>query len=191
MCGRARLAAEPEDIAELLGVAVGALPTIPRKQEINPDDAMVVMAGGRVSTMRYGFHGRDALVFNARSETAFDRVLFQEAMHERRCIVVIDGFFEWDAARRKQLLATADAAPFALAGLYDPEQERCVVLTQPARPPVKAAHGRMPVFLPRTAFAAWLAGDGGVAHDVLDEARTYTPPLVVRDVSKQLSLFGT
>jgi putative SOS response-associated peptidase YedK len=49
---------------------------------------------------------------------------FREAYRKRRCIVPVDGFFEWKAikgARAKQPYAIAmkDGSPFGIAGLWE------------------------------------------------------------------------
>jgi putative SOS response-associated peptidase YedK len=50
--------------------------------------------------------------------------MFRDAYARRRCIVPVDGFFEWRAikgARAKQPYAIAmkDGSPFGLAGLWE------------------------------------------------------------------------
>jgi putative SOS response-associated peptidase YedK len=50
--------------------------------------------------------------------------MFRDAYAQRRCIVRVDGFFEWRAikgARAKQPYAIAmkDGSPFGLAGLWE------------------------------------------------------------------------
>ena len=61
---------------------------------------------------------------NAKAETVDRLPMFREAYRKRRCIVPIDGFFEWMAvkgAKVKQPYAIAmkDRSPFGLAGLWE------------------------------------------------------------------------
>ena len=61
---------------------------------------------------------------NAKAESVSKLPTFREAYAQRRCIVPIDGFFEWRAikgARAKQPYAIAmkDGSPFGLAGLWE------------------------------------------------------------------------
>ena len=61
---------------------------------------------------------------NAKAETVARLPMFREAYAFRRCIVPVDGFFEWRAirgARAKQPYAIAmrDGSPFGLAGLWE------------------------------------------------------------------------
>ena len=61
---------------------------------------------------------------NAKGETAAKLPMFREAFARRRCILPIDGFYEWRAikgAKVKQPYAIAmkDRSPFGLAGLWE------------------------------------------------------------------------
>src|SRR5688572_29540328 len=57
---------------------------------------------------------------NARAETVDTSGMFRKAFEKRRCLIAVDGFFEWKAmaAKKKQPYAIAmpDGRPFALAG---------------------------------------------------------------------------
>jgi putative SOS response-associated peptidase YedK len=61
---------------------------------------------------------------NAKAESVSRLPMFKDAYALRRCIVPVDGFFEWRAikgARAKQPYAIAmkDGSPFGLAGLFE------------------------------------------------------------------------
>src|SRR5262249_59349386 len=61
---------------------------------------------------------------NAKAETVARLPMFRDAYRLRRCILPVDGFFEWRAirgARAKQPYAIAmkDGSPFGLAGLWE------------------------------------------------------------------------
>jgi putative SOS response-associated peptidase YedK len=61
---------------------------------------------------------------NAKAESIARLPMFRDAYAQRRCIVPVDGFFEWRAikgARTKQPYAIAmkDGSPFGLAGLWE------------------------------------------------------------------------
>ena len=50
--------------------------------------------------------------------------MFREAYRKRRCIVPIDGFFEWMAIKGSKVkqpyaIAMKDRSPFGLAGLWE------------------------------------------------------------------------
>ena len=110
---------------------------------------------------------------NAKGETAAKLPMFREAFARRRCILPIDGFYEWRAikgAKVKQPYAIAmkDRSPFGLAGLWENWKEPATgewirtfcVITVPANEMVSTIHDRMPAILKPGDYDAWLAGDG-------------------------------
>jgi putative SOS response-associated peptidase YedK len=61
---------------------------------------------------------------NAKAETVSRLPTFRDAYAQRRCIVPIDGFFEWRAirsgrAKQPYAIAMKDGSPFGLAGLWE------------------------------------------------------------------------
>jgi putative SOS response-associated peptidase YedK len=60
---------------------------------------------------------------NAKCETVHKLPAFRDAYRRRRCIVPVDGFFEWKAikGRPKQPYAIAmkDGSPFGISGLWE------------------------------------------------------------------------
>jgi len=111
-----------------------------------------------------------ARMINARAETAAQRPAFRAALGRRRCLVVADGFYEWQkAGPRKQpyFVRLRDDRPFGFAGLWEswegPEQaaiESCTILTTEANELVRPIHDRMPVIVAPADYERWL--DPGV-----------------------------
>lgn len=103
---------------------------------------------------------------NARAETLLEKPMFRGLVGGRRCIVPINGFYEWQdlGGRTKQpfYVTARDGELWGLAGLYD-EVERdgeavasFTVVTTAANPLLKPLHERMPVILRREDEAEWL-----------------------------------
>ncbi len=113
-------------------------------------------------------------LINARAESAAEKPAFRAAMRRRRCLVVADGFYEWQPAggpktetvpRAKQpyLIRLHGDRPFGFAGLWEAWEasdhatlETCTILTTAANDLVRSIHDRMPVILPASGYAAWL-----------------------------------
>jgi len=132
-------------------------------------------------------------LINARAETAAEKPAFRAAMRRRRCVVPVDGFYEWlrpapapgTRARPRSVphyFRAADGSLLGIAGLWeewtDPATgevvESCTLLTTEANDDVRPIHHRMPVLLPRDAVAAWLdpaADDGRTLSGLLAPAR--------------------
>jgi len=107
-------------------------------------------------------------VINARGESLAEKPAFRDAYAKRRCIVPIDGFYEWRAVegtKTKQAYAVALASgePMALAGLWEgwraPDGtilRSFAIVTTDANPKLSALHERMPVVLHRDTWPLWL-----------------------------------
>jgi putative SOS response-associated peptidase YedK len=107
-------------------------------------------------------------MINARVETVAERPAFRRAFERFRCLVVADGFYEWQrtAGGPKQAyhITTAERPLFAFAGLWSIWHDdrdgstlrTCTILTTSANPAVAQLHDRMPVILAPAAEAEWL-----------------------------------
>lgn len=96
---------------------------------------------------------------NAKAETLQQRPTFARSFTSRRCLILADGFFEWEsrAGRRyPHYYRLRNHEPFAFAGVYDEEADvrRCVIVTTDANSTVAHVHNRMPVILENA--RAWL-----------------------------------
>jgi putative SOS response-associated peptidase YedK len=97
---------------------------------------------------------------------------FRDAYARRRCILPIDGFFEWKAIRgvtAKQPFAIAmrDGAPFGVAGIWENWRNPVTtewlrtfaVITVPANDLVGQIHDRMPAILAPASYDRWLGDE--------------------------------
>jgi putative SOS response-associated peptidase YedK len=86
-----------------------------------------------------------------------------------RCIVPVDGFFEWKAIKRQKVkqpyaIAMKDDAPFGITGLWDNWKQPTsgewirtfAVITTEANEMVADIHDRMPMILAPGDYARWL-----------------------------------
>jgi putative SOS response-associated peptidase YedK len=105
-------------------------------------------------------------LINARAETVAEKPAFRTALRRRRCLVVADGFYEWQRSGRAKdpyFIRMRDDRPFAFAGLWEswegPDHsvlETCTILTTEPNELVRPIHDRMPVILPPEVYACWL-----------------------------------
>lgn len=114
---------------------------------------------------------RTPLLINARSETIAEKPAFRDALRHRRCLVPVDGFFEWApppegaprrSAKQPYWFRMLNDKPFALAGLWEgasgaDEPPSATLITTEANACVAPVHDRMPVILPSDAYEAWLS----------------------------------
>lgn len=109
--------------------------------------------------------------FNARAETLADKPTFRAPFKNRRCLILIDGFYEWpkkpNKDRRPRHIRFRDRRPMALAGLWDRwtdpttgiPVDSCTIVTTEANELLSSVpHDRMPVILDADAQREWLDG---------------------------------
>jgi putative SOS response-associated peptidase YedK len=106
-------------------------------------------------------------MINARLETAREKPAFRGAFDRFRCLIIADGFYEWQrtgaGVKQPFHITREDAAPFAFAGLwsiwYRPDGEKlrtCTILTRAANSALRELHDRMPVILAPDTEREWL-----------------------------------
>jgi putative SOS response-associated peptidase YedK len=106
---------------------------------------------------------------NARSETAASKPSFRDAFKKRRCLVVADGFYEWNRSgnlKKPYHFTVNHGAPFAMAGLWERWHppgsgtnevvETFTILTTTANDVLSQHHDRMPVILDSEFYDDWL-----------------------------------
>jgi putative SOS response-associated peptidase YedK len=188
MCGRATLTVSVEEIAEVLGTA--PVDIGPPKYNLAPTQPMLIVRERRnhareMVFVRWGLVPHWAKpdeakrigsrCVQARIESAARSPAFREAFRSRRCLVIVDGFYEWktleSGERRPHHVRRDDRKPFAIAGLWaswrspdgGPPLESCAVVTTEAAGPIRALHDRMPLVVAPNVYDAWLAGPAGEA----------------------------
>jgi putative SOS response-associated peptidase YedK len=106
-------------------------------------------------------------MINARGETVAEKPSFRKAFRNHRCLVLADGFYEWQkTANGKQpyYIRMDDGSPFAFAGLWESWQNgreirSATIITTDANDVVAPIHNRMPVILHPEDYALWLDPD--------------------------------
>jgi len=190
MCGRFTLtASDIEALARELSAELDRVLAAGWRPRYNaaPSDLHPVLrleAGGRrLVAARFGFTGRDGKrIINARSETAGRLPMFRRPFQEGRCVVPVDGFYEWVAergARRPRWLHPPEGGLLLLAGLWREEAGGApafAILTTPANEVVRGLHGRMPALLTDAEATAWLAApDPSLLRPAPEERLVATP----------------
>ncbi len=197
MCGRVVSTSTVDHLVEWLGVDEVVAPPLPPSWNVSPGRDLYAVARSKSGARRLGLM-RWGLVpswssdpaggprpINARAESLLDRPAFADALVRRRCLVPVDGFYEWERlggrARQPWFLAPFDGRPLALAGLWDrwvaPDGDALVsvaIVTVAANADVARLHDRMPAVLESDEWDAWLdpasGADVGGLLDLLGPA---------------------
>jgi putative SOS response-associated peptidase YedK len=179
MCGRFTLRAPASVVAEQF--ALFELPPFTPRFNIAPSQPVPVVRLSpqqpqprrELAWLRWGLipsWAKDPAIgnrmINARAETVAEKPAYRAALRRRRCLVVADGFYEWQrSGRRKQpyFIRMRDDRPFGFAGLWEswdgPDSspiESCTLLTTEPNELLRPIHNRMPVILPADDYQRWL-----------------------------------
>ncbi len=119
-------------------------------------------------------------MINARAESLAQKRSFSKPFKSQRCIVPVNGFYEWKRAGSSKIphYITSKSSPLMhFAGLYEqwesPEGETVnsyTIITTEANKPVSELHDRMPAMLLPEEFTDWLDPenrDTGALQDLL------------------------
>lgn len=180
MCGRFVSTSGPTELAEFFS----ALPPVEELEpsyNVAPTSDVYALTSEvghrRLVVLRWGlipFWAKEkqigARLINARSETASSKPAFRAAFRHRRCLIPVDGFFEWakvDGIKRKQpyFIRTVDGNPLVVAGLWEhwsppdgqgQDLRACTLLTSEPNREMSVIHHRMPALVPPASWDAWL-----------------------------------
>lgn len=179
MCGRYALTASSEQLMLLFDLLQVTFDLVPRYNLAPTQLAPVVHLGEdglrTLTPMSWGLVPRWAKdrsigsrLINARGETVAEKPAFRTAFRERRCLVPADGFYEWrrtDTGKQPYFIHRADHSPLVMAGLWETWRapngreslQTFTILTTRANRFLAPLHDRMPVFIDRDRFDAWLS----------------------------------
>lgn len=180
MCGRFALSAMLTDIAEEFSTS--ALPdrTLPVDWNIKPTQDIYIIKNEAIKIASWGLIApwsknlNDALrsqsqAINARSESVHEKPTFRNAFRQRRCLIPASGYYEWATelgrykTKQPVFISRDDEKLLAFAGIFDrwisPEGEirdSVSIITRDAIGDLAKVHNRMPLFLPRDRWDAWM-----------------------------------
>lgn len=136
-----------------------------RRFNVAPGDEVLAVTPAGGTLLRWGYlRGNAYTTINARAESLAARPTWRTALAEQRCLVIADGFYEWqrrgDGRKQPFWITRADRAPFAFAGLAS-TWGTCAIVTTAATPDLAGLHDRMPAILEPDLEDAWLAPQTG------------------------------
>ena len=137
-----------------------------------------------------------ARMINARSETVHEKPAFRSAFRRRRCLIPVNGWFEWkraDGEKQPYWIRPESAEVFSLAGLWerwekvDEPVETFTVLTTAASPALAGVHHRQPVIVEDRDMDEWLH-PASPGERLVELARAaWNGPFDVRPVSRAVN----
>ena len=175
MCGRYNLISNLTVLGERFQFDATQL-TLEAAYNVAPTQNVLTVVGGaprRAGFMRWGLipfwaknHSIGSRMINARAETVADKRSFRDSFRRRRCLVLADGFYEWQrtgSGKRPMRVALRSGEPFAFASIWSIWKDTegnpiptCAIITTSANELLRPIHHRMPVILPRDMEGFWL-----------------------------------
>ena len=197
MCGRYHFSAELlDEIRDLTEQKDWKLELGVLDRDIHPGDtAPVITAAGdqggslRACRQKWGYPGPGGkgLVFNARSESVFEKRMVRNSVSQRRAAVPVSWFYEWNKNKEKFTFTKEGSRILFLAGFYGryEDGDRFVILTTQANASMAPVHSRMPLVLEREQVREWIL-DSKKTKELLGQE----PPRLARDCEyEQQTLF--
>ena len=164
-----------EDIAKQFGGFRDTITLLNKQYNIAPTLNIAIYTNTHLYT--YAHFGlipswaasRSSMQINARSESVFEKSSFKEAYRQRRCLIPLNGYYEWkkDAQSKKSqphFIVSASGDYFVFAGIYESWYDNalnktiltCALLTTEPNDKIAELHDRMPVILEANQWALWL-----------------------------------
>ncbi|MEO7229445.1 MAG: SOS response-associated peptidase [Candidatus Limnocylindrales bacterium] len=177
MCGRFSQQRPASELSEIFAAEPLVDDLWPRYNVAPTDEALVVVQREErrgLTTYRWGLiphWAKDpkagSRMFNARAETLTTSPAFRDAFKRKRCLVPVDGFYEWKregTIRQPYWISRADGRPLALAGLWaswrdpatDTVRRTFTIVTTSPNTAMATLHDRMPVIIADDAWDRWL-----------------------------------
>jgi putative SOS response-associated peptidase YedK len=168
------------DIAEEFSTSAEPDRTLPVDWNIKPTQDIYIVKNQEIKIASWGLiapwskNSSDALrsqsqAINARSESVHEKPTFRTAFRQSRCLVPATGYYEWATelgrykTKQPVFISRDDERLLAFAGIFDrwisPEGEirdSVAIITRDAVGDLAKVHNRMPLFLPRDRWGAWM-----------------------------------
>jgi putative SOS response-associated peptidase YedK len=180
MCGRFAMEEMLNDMVAEFGLKGLSNRELPFDWNIKPTQDIYIIKNENLEIASWGLiapwskNAAEALksqsaAINARSETVHEKPTFKNAFRRSRCLVPASGYYEWATElgqykpRQPVYISRDDGKMLAFAGIYDqwvsPEGEirdSVAIITREAVGELATVHSRMPMFLPKDRWDAWM-----------------------------------
>lgn len=111
-----------------------------------------------------------AMTLNAKAETIFEKPSFKYSIKNSRCLVLVDGFYEWKTIGKNKyphFIYLKNKEPFAMGGIYSDWVNKATgeiiktfsIITTEANPMMADIHNtkkRMPLIIDRNKEEKWI-----------------------------------
>jgi putative SOS response-associated peptidase YedK len=130
--------------------------------------------------------GQKLSLINTRVESLEDKWFLKEAYKARRCLILADGFYEWEATDLGKLpyrIRKEDKELFYFAGIYNKNYGQegghltCSILTKEASGKIRKIHDRMPLMMKAKQAELYLREGVLEEGNLLEDKELYMYPV--------------
>lgn len=172
MCGRTATYVSPETLRKRYNPESSNLANYnPSYNEPPGTDKPFVSKNSptRIETAHWGYIPEEAddikewkskSIINARAETLKEKSLFKESWLQKRCLIPVNGFYEWKDNQPFYFTAENQQV-ISLAGIFTEYKDgkySLAIITRPARQFIEEIHDRQPVILSQEEEEKYLEG---------------------------------
>lgn len=131
-------------------------------------------------------------LFNARAETVATKPSFRDAFKRQRCVVPMDGYYEWQdtgQGRVPHFVSLGEGRMLWAAGLWATGLDRlsATIVTTDSLAPMEWLHDRLPRLLAEDEIEQWLTGTPDDATELLHPTPVeLLDQLTVRPAAKEV-----
>lgn len=206
MCGRYQLEISMDDILNIIDV-LGEVRERYQDEELSsmtherkdifPGSRSIVMSREGLKKPTWGFPLDKKLVFNARSESVFEKPMFRQGISQNRCLVPANLFYEWQGKEKiRHEVRTPDSIMF-MGGILrkyvekdGSVSERFTIITEASQDEMLTIHPRTPLIVSQKDIRSFL-DPKTPQEDIRRILSTYPEKLLITrdDRNAQLSLF--
>lgn len=178
MCGRFSLNKSKTEVEQFLydnfSIEQASTSELPRYNIAPSQQILSIIFDGknyRAGTIEWGLKikskNSNDMIINARAETLNEKPMFQKLLTNKRCLIIADGFYEWDKISTNKIpyrIELKTHSLFTMAGLWNQTTKldgskcySCTIITTSANSLVSSIHDRMPVIFETDQQKKWLS----------------------------------
>lgn len=180
MCGRFAFFSDNKTLEKRFHAKIKKL--LPRHYNAAPTQQLPLITNTEpriIQPGRWGFKPswlkqKPTGLINARKETLVEKPAFLQAFQKRRCLVLSDGFYEWQrqgSSKQPYYIHLKNNQPFAFAGIWELFKNKegllipsFAIITAPSNDIITPLHDRMPIILEQKNEKLWLSQESDLAR---------------------------
>lgn len=153
----------------------------------------------RIGLLKWGFipsfsKDQKINIINAKAETLLEKPSFKFAAMNQRCVIIADGFYEWQKDSKQPMRIITDSGLFSMAGIWNTittssgqKEHTVLIVTTEANNTIKEIHDRMPVILTKETERVWLDRTIKDPNKLTEILKPFEGPVYVYPVSKKIN----